>query len=141
MMGRVSSMLGEVLSGYRRIGSMLGRAVLFLVSVVAVSAVIVWPLWYLATHARGAYTIVSAVAVFGLLAYWAVRTIRLRRAVRRDRRRRVARRWPRRLLGGAAVLITLYAAFALGAAGYLWIAIPAAAIGVLLVGYLGAGTQ
>jgi hypothetical protein len=134
-------MLGKVVSGYRRIGSMLGRAVLFVVSVVAVSMVIVWPLWYLATHARGAYTIVSAVAVLGLVTYWAVRSIRLRRAVRPDRRRRVARRWPRRLLVGAAVLITVYAAVAFGAAGYLWIAIPAAAIGVLLVGYLGAGTQ
>ena len=134
-------MLGRVVSGYRRIGSMLGRAVLFVVSVVVVSAVIVWPLWYLATHAREAYTIVSVVAVLGLVAYWAVRSIRLRRAVRRDRRRRVARRWPRRLLVGAAVLITVYAAFGFGAAGYLWMAIPAAAIGVLLVGYLGADTQ
>jgi hypothetical protein len=64
----------------------LASAALWAASVLALSFVIVWPLWRLATSSRRAYSILFAAALFALAAAALLRKLRSRVRARTRRR-------------------------------------------------------
>jgi hypothetical protein len=69
----------------------LAAAALGSAAVLAASAMVAWPLWYLATERRGIYSALAALAGTGLLLFFLARGILRRVRARRGRRRALDR--------------------------------------------------
>lgn len=121
-------LLRNVAAGYRNLFSLLADIVPLVGTIVVLSAVVVLPLWYLATYHRGVYTLLVAAFALAGLGYLLLRRIR---------RGGVA---PRRLgksatvLAAAAAILGTVRLFALG---NLLLGFPLLLIAVLLTGAAG----
>jgi hypothetical protein len=134
-MGAMRTTVVQIAAGYSRSIRRLAWTVLILAATVAVSAGIVFPLWYFSTHDGTAYTIVTlclfAAALLFLVfrktqAFWELST--------RERARRLRRTFGKLLLV-IAYILGLYVTLGFYFVGSLAVAIPLTLVYLLALGY------
>lgn len=125
----------QIVSGYSRSLRSLLISVALIAATVAVSAAVVFPLWYFSTHSRRAYTI-AALALFGAgILFLLVRRSRAFWELPGTERSRRVRRFFARLLSVLAYLAGLYIILGFYAVGLLAAAIPLTVVYLLVLGY------
>ncbi len=136
---KVKAVFSRALRGYLRVGRGVAGVTGAILGALALSAVIVYPLWALATGNRPVFNLIVLAIVAVAMITAVVRAVLHRR---RRGRERLAEAQPRRsrtglrILGGLAVLVCCYVIAALYWNGILGAAIPATVVLVVVIGYL-----
>lgn len=100
----------RLMHGYGVVLRAIAGIVLLVVATVGISVIAVYPLWFLATHAAGAYTAVVGVSL--LLLFAALAALKLRRLMNSAQRGELPRRFVlRRLLTSAFVAAAFLLAY------------------------------
>ena len=118
-LGKARTMLYRVVEGYRQVFARLGAVVPLLLGIAVVSALVVVPLWYLATQHTVAYTLLVLLAAVVGLFYLLIKAF-LNRSEGRTTLGRIGLT--------LVILLALYATLRLAALG-----VPLAALGTLLI--------
>jgi hypothetical protein len=125
----------QIATGYGRAIRRFAWTILLLAGAVAVSAAIVFPLWYFSTHNRTGYTI-TVLCVFAVAVLFFVfrRTRTFWDLPPRERRRRV-RRTVGRILIVLAYILGLYLTLGFYMVGLVAVAVPLSAVYLFALGY------
>lgn len=127
--------LFQIVSGYTRSLRSAVVSLALIAATVAVSAAVVFPLWYFSTHSRRAYTIaVLSFFAAGILFLLFRRSRAFWELPGKERSKRV-RRFFGKLLSLVAYLVGLYLILGLYAVGLLAAAIPLTVIYLFILGY------
>ncbi|WP_455382349.1 hypothetical protein [Salinispira pacifica] len=134
--------INRIVRGYARLGRSAGGAaggvIASVAGAVALSALIVFPLWSLATENRPVYNLLVLGLVSATILTLAVRAVRHRSRSTNDRSTTRGRGRGRALTAGALLLLilALYGTVALYWNGILAVAIPATVVVAVAIGYL-----
>lgn len=66
----------RLISGYRRIGAVVGRILAAIITILLAAAAVSLPLWYLASEHRGVFNYTVLLATLGLLAALVMRRVK-----------------------------------------------------------------
>jgi hypothetical protein len=127
--------LRSIASGYRTLLKRIGTVLAFAATTVALSAAIVYPLWYLASLHKSIFDILVITAAAGGLIVVLVRRI-VRKPANGVTRRKIALGFVKKLGAAIAVVAAVYAIVLLVLAGKTAIAIPVAVVFLGVFGYL-----
>ncbi len=127
--------LRSIASGYRTLLKRIGTVLAFATATVALSAAIVYPLWYLASFRKDIFDILVIAAAAGYLIAVLVRRI-VRKPANGVTRGKIALGFAKKLGVMIAVVAAAYAFVLLVLAGKTAIAIPVAVVFLGVFGYL-----
>lgn len=133
--GGVRHTLFQIAAGYSRSLRRVIVSMALIAGTVAMSAAVVFPLWYFSTHARRAYTI-AVLALFGAaILFLLVRRSRTFWELSANERSARVRRAIGKILSVLAYLVGLYLILGLYAIGLYAAAVPLTVLYLLVLGY------